>query len=233
MEIHIQSDQTPIINQSTNTNAGIVTKNARIYTRRMSRLEIYVESLAKMMHEISEDGWSLDLLTIMPKKVSRDKRLISPLVHVPVTRTYSRLVTRVVRRPRSTFGLERKPLPVLVGAADLPFPKRRIGGVGIDPNVDGGLHFHGLLALPPRSRLGDQSARDHFAKNDQLYRRGGGIERIDVQPVHPSDASRVMRYCLKAICRRALDLDEAILILPRVNSELDEYNTSGIRISNL
>jgi hypothetical protein len=189
-------------------------------------INAHIEGLSKIIRRCSQNGWSVSLFTMMPDRISRDQRLIHPLVHGPVTRTFIRLITRVVRRPNSTFGLGKRPSPILIGAADLPVPKRRQGkGAGIDPDVDGGLHFHGVLGVPPDSRLRDQSVREHFAKCDGIYRHGGGIQRIHVEPIDPTTIRDVMRYCFKTICRGNLGFDESILVLPRVPAELSRWRS--------
>ncbi|MHB2209704.1 hypothetical protein [Methylobacterium sp. CM6257] len=114
-------------------------------------------------------------------------------------------------------------VPILIGAADLSIHKRRPDrAASKDPNAVGGLHFHGMLAIPSNSRLGDQSVQEHFEENDRNYRRGLGIERIDIAPVEPGTIPKVMRNCLRAVCRRTIGFDEGILILPRASSELTD-----------
>ena len=62
-------------------------------------------------------------------------------------RVYSTFVTRTNRKPRTASPDE---LPILIGTADLQVYKR-------DPTssplvvCNGGLHFHGLLLVPPTS----------------------------------------------------------------------------------
>ncbi|MGH1569379.1 hypothetical protein ACRAWG_00365 [Methylobacterium sp. P31] len=187
-------------------------------------INAHIEGLSKIIRRCSQNGWSVSLFTMMPDRISRDQRLIHPLVHGPVTRTFIRLITRVVRRPNSRFGMGKKPIPILIGAADLPVPKRRTDkGAGTDPDVDGGLHFHGLLAIPPDSRLRDQSVGEHFTKCDGVYRQGGGIARIHIAPVDPNTIGDVMQYCCKTICRGTLGFDESIVVLPRAPSELSRW----------
>ncbi|MER2269738.1 hypothetical protein [Methylobacterium oxalidis] len=86
----------------------------------------------------------------------------------------------------------------------------------------GGLHLHALLAVPPVSRLRGEAAEEHFARNDPLYRGGGGIETIDLRPIRPPDIGKVMRYTFKAVRDGKIDLDAGVLVLPRSFTELPQ-----------
>ncbi|AWN39848.1 hypothetical protein [Methylobacterium durans] len=209
-------NQTPVDHHG-NTTSGIITGKIKISPPPRLDIDLYVRSLSEIVQDRSDQGWSVDLVTIMPEKISLDIRLIPTLAHDPVTRTYARLISRVVRRPRSATVTPKTQRPILIGGVDIPVYKGR--SVEVSGN-DGGLHFHGLLALPPRSRLKGQTAVEHFTENDGLYRRGGGIARIDVRPIQHGDILKVARYCLKAVCRGQIGIDAGVVILPRALSEL-------------
>ncbi|WP_336488760.1 hypothetical protein [Methylobacterium nigriterrae] len=110
---------------------------------------------------------------------------------------------------------------MLIGCADLPiYKRRREGSSSCNSDVDGGLHLHALLAVPPVSRLKSETVEEHFARNDALYRRGGGIAAIDVRPICSSDIEKVTRYAFKAVRDGKIGLDAGVLILPRTVTEL-------------
>ena len=67
-----------------------------------------------------------------------------------IERVYATLVTRVVRKPRSPKSADR--LPVFVGFADLPVAKRERKQLR-EVTLNDGLHYHGILLMPGRSRL--------------------------------------------------------------------------------
>lgn len=197
--------------------AGTITSKISISRPPSLDVNVYVAGLSEIVQDQSSNGWSVDLITIMPSKVSLDRRLIPVLIREPVERIYSRLISRVVRRPRSTSVTPKSQRPILIGSVDIPGYR----GKPVDSSShDGGLHFHGLLALPPQSRLRGQTAVEHFARNDALYRRDVDVARIDVRPVDPADIAKVLRYALKAVCRRQIGLDGGVVILPRALSEL-------------
>jgi hypothetical protein len=163
-----------------------------------------------------DDGWSGSILTFLFDQLPTSRP--SNLMRSEVQRVYSTFVTRVVRDP--TRPSRRDRLPVLVGSLDLPvFKHRRDASTG-EPGVNGGLHAHAILLVPPRSRLRG-SVVDHFRDNDLLYRPVGRsrIARIHVRPID-HDPVRVTEYVMKAVSNRRLDYDEAVFVLPRALSEL-------------
>jgi hypothetical protein len=107
-----------------------------------------------------------------------------------VERVFATFLTRVVRDPRSSRSVGR--LPVLIACADLPVRKREKRPLR-DVAVNGGLHFAGVLLVPPVSRL-RTTVTQHFAENGKLYLRDRRhLDRIDVRPVE-SDPARVVDY---------------------------------------
>ena len=84
--------------------------------------------------------------------------------------------------------------------------------------MNGGLHAHGVLAVPPVSRLAG-SVGEHVARSGGLYLQGG-VARIDLRPVEPDQVDRVVSYALKAVLTGRLDPDEGLVLLPRTLSEL-------------
>jgi hypothetical protein len=132
-----------------------------------------------------------------------------------IQRVYSIFMTRVHRSPRSGST---DSLPVLIGSFDLPVPKRDRATQHPVLKNDG-LHFHGILLVPPVSRL-KSSVEDHFAENADMYTDSGRlIERIHIRPAL-SDLPCVTDYAFKAIKWGRLSYDDAVVILPRSRQEL-------------
>jgi len=130
-------------------------------------------------------------------------------------RVYSTFVTRTNRKPRTASPDE---LPILIGTADLQVYKR-------DPTssplvvCNGGLHFHGLLLVPPTSRL-EIPVEDHFRDNQDMYLgKRRLIRELDVRPVTETH-ERVVDYAFKTILRGRVSYDDGILLLPRAHDEL-------------
>jgi hypothetical protein len=126
-------------------------------------------------------------------------------------------VTRTHRKPRTTSADE---LPVLIGAADLQVYKRDPAS---SPLIlcNGGLHFHGLLLVPPDTRL-KVPVDEHFREYQDMYiGRRGLITKPDVRPVDETP-EQVVDYVFKTILRRRVSYDDGILILPRSRDELSD-----------
>lgn len=137
-----------------------------------------------------------------------------------VTRVFSTLVTRVARKPKLPGAVEF--LPTFIGCPDLPVYKREKELLR-NVVVNGGLHFNGVLVLPPKrhcrrgSDLHTGGLKRHFDQNQHLYYK-------DEYPLDRLHATRIREntmvdYALKAFKSGKNDSDD-ILILPRAISEL-------------
>jgi hypothetical protein len=138
-----------------------------------------VRGYAEMVKERVDDGWSCHLLTFLFLQLPGPRSAVVSRMKDEVHRVYSTFLTRVHRKPRAASPDE---LPVLIAAAYLPVFKwdRTSSPKG---HCNGGLHFHGLLLTPPRSRLVD-AVEDHFRLNERHYLGHSGIMTgIHVEPV--------------------------------------------------
>jgi hypothetical protein len=170
---------------------------------------------AQMVNDRVHHGWSCYLVTFMFDQLPGSPTAVIDQMKDRVQRVYSRLVTRVNRKPRKAATDD---LPVLIGLADLPVYKRDRSAA---PRVrcNDGIHFHALVLLPPSSRL-KGSLVDHFRQNESVYVGvGTSVQRIHAEPV-TVDHERVVDYAFKTVRRRRLSYEEAVLILPRSRSEL-------------
>jgi hypothetical protein len=175
-----------------------------------------VDGYTQLITDRIRDGWSCHLVTILFSQLPGPRGAILNRMKDEVQRVYSTLLTRVHRKPRTASTGD---LPVLLGAADLPVYKRdRTSTPAVLCN--GGLHFHALVLIPPKSRL-RESLADHFQNKWELYAGSGkSIQRIDVRPVVEGH-ERVVDYVLKTVLNGRLSYDEAVLVLPRARGELE------------
>ena len=87
-----------------------------------------------------------------------------------------------------------------------------------DVTLNDGIHFHGVLVVPPRSRL-TTTVEAHFRDQQRLYVLDRTrLDRLHVLPVD-RNLDNVVRYALKGLARGRLPYDD-IVILPRSISEL-------------
>jgi hypothetical protein len=175
-----------------------------------------VRGYAEMVKDRVDDGWSCPLLTFLFSQLPGPRPAVVSRMKDEVHRVYSTFLTRIHRKPRAASPDE---LPVLIAAADLPvFKWDRTSSPKIYCN--GGLHFHGLLLTPPRSRLAD-AVGDHFRLNERHYLGHSGIMTgIHIEPV-TSNHGYVVEYAFKTLSAGRVAYDDGVFILPRAVSELD------------
>lgn len=177
-----------------------------------------------MVTERQRLGYSAHLLTIMFHQLQGPEHIVKRQMLDEVDRIYRTFVTNVVKKPK-TAPIDR--LPILIGSLDLPvFKKKRKKGQRVLCN--NGLHFNGLLMIPPVSRLREQLA-DHFRKHRKWYLekhpqwylgKRRAAERIDIRPMVEQTEKPLVNYMQKTIHKGWIDYDDAILVLPRSRGEL-------------
>lgn len=99
--------------------------------------------------------------------------------------------------------------------------------------MNDGLHYHGVLLVPPESRL-RVSVAQHFAEQRDYYLRDGLVRRIDIRPFETVDVSKVVDYALKGLRDGRLPDDESLLVLPKSHIEIGRRSyvrTPPIRIA--
>lgn len=184
-------------------------------TNRSSSIKAVINGYGQMVQAKVNDGWSCTQLTFMFKAISgsRDNQILK--MKDEVNWVYSTFLTRAIRRPN---GLLTDRLPFFIGAADLPVFKHDQAKKQLVP-TNGGLHFNGLLLVPPGTRL-TTSVPEHFQDALPIYIRSArSIERIHAQPV-TYDHHRVTDYVLKTVSHGWISYDEGMLVLPRSITEM-------------
>ena len=129
-----------------------------------------------------DEGWSPYLLTFMftPLRGTLNSKI--PQMKKEVENFYSKLLTRVVRRPNSSCDK-----PALIASFDFPVAKRNKIST-IDALVNDGLHVHAILLIPPKSRLRVPLA-EHIESNHEVYLRDRRkLDRVDVQPFYTEES---------------------------------------------
>lgn len=177
------------------------------------RLAHYVREIDAFNSWISRmisGGRSAYFLNFMFRQLPDSRRARKEIMSDEVCRVYATLVTREVRRPRSSGS--QYAMPRFFGCPDFPVPKldkhtRRL------VVANEGMHFNGLLVLSPFGR--GELDPEHDLDAEPYVRSDGRLERIHVTPV---DYGSMAHYTFKAI-ERSGNWDD-ILILPRSPSEL-------------
>ena len=157
-----------------------------------------ISGYTDLVEQRVQDGWQPYLITFMFKRLPGNKSSVIKQMRDEIERVYATLVTRVVRKPRSPKSADR--LPVLIGFADLPVPKREKKQLR-EIALNDGLHYHGILLLPGSSRLRTGLAF-HFMKYRRLYvGHGSRLDRLHLHQIE-SDPGYVVRYAFKALEER-------------------------------
>jgi hypothetical protein len=174
-----------------------------------------VDGFGKWIKQYFKDGWDTYLLTFMFNQLPGSQETQRDQMHEEITAVYSKLVTRVVRKPKSHKNTDFLPRGVFF--LDKPAQKRQKQRIR-EVQVNDGLHMHGIVVLPPKTRL-KVGLEKHFREHRSLYETPK-LYRIHVQPIDHSPV-HTTGYAGKALKSRGCTEDD-VLILPRSISELTQ-----------
>jgi hypothetical protein len=155
-----------------------------------------------------KEGHDLFLLSFMFKPLGRNDKGISSRMADEVERVYATFLTRVIRNPRAEYF--KGHLPILLALPDRPIYKQEKHSVE-SVRVNNGLHMHGILAVPPYTRL-KTDVVSHFEENSSTY-LGDRLFRIDIKPIKlkKADIFTVVDYQFKSLKNSAASWDDVIL----------------------
>jgi hypothetical protein len=176
-----------------------------------------IQAFAKLLEERSVVGWQPFLLTFLFTPISGSHKTKMRVMVNAVERFYATLLTRVVRKPLSPQSRDR--LPLLLCAPDFPVAKRNKGtnSVSRDTHINDGLHWHGLLMVPPRSRLKEDFA-SYLVKNELHYRNDlSRLLGLHVEPI-VYGFDRIVDYVFKGVLSGKFSFDD-FLVLPKSQKE--------------
>jgi hypothetical protein len=154
------------------------------------------------------------LISFMFAQMSGTQRAINTRMMQDVSHFYRTLSKWIVRNNRTA---PHHLLPKLIAFPDRPVFKRNKQTLA-DVTINDGWHVHGILAIPPTSRMREDLV-DHVASQavytDPRYTR---IRRIHVKPI-TSRPAYTTGYALKSLKYGFSDIDD-LLILPLSRSEV-------------
>jgi len=166
-----------------------------------------------MEDRVQLHGWNAYLVTFMFNHIPGGPAARLKMMQDRVCRFYSKLVTRIVRKPNSPAQLFNRPR--MICAPDYPvFKYQKIGLQAA--TVNDGLHLHSILAFPLKSRLKEDVA-SHVGRKRYLYIKPP-LRNIDFQPIE-SNMHGVTDYAMKTI-KRGICRWEDVFFLPKSPSEL-------------
>lgn len=161
------------------------------------------------------DEWSAYLITFMFNNLPGSSRSKLCQMNKEIEHFYTNLITRIIRKPNQKSNLER--CPRLFAFPDLPRIDKNKSSLE-DVTINDGLHFHGVLLTPIKSRL-KCDLGEHIATNQRLYLGGyGKLRNIHVRKI-TFNQQVVTDYVFK-LWKRDPESAEWLIVLPRSQSEL-------------
>ncbi len=176
------------------------------------RLQL-IEGYSSFAQTFVDEGWRAYLFTFLFRPLGGRNRIAQ--MNNELERVYSTFLTRAVRKPLSQYHKDR--LSVFIVAPDFPVKKDQKQQLN-DLALNGGFHAHGIMLMPPKSRL-KGSLVSHFSENKHLY-ESNRLLRLDVRAID-SNLHYVTDYVFKSVKHRKFDFDD-VLILPRHTGTLRE-----------
>lgn len=177
-------------------------------------LKATLTGYGQMVQAKVDAGWSCTQLTFMFGQLPGSRDLQIQAMKDEVDRVYKTFLTRAFRRPAN---IPADSLPLFIGAADLPVFKRD-KAKRLQVPTNGGLHFNGLLLIPPDTRLTVTPIEVLHQAGPTYTKVEGAIDRIHAQSV-THDHMRVTDYVLKTIANGLIDYDVGFLVLPKSADE--------------
>ncbi len=161
-----------------------------------------------MVQQYLDRGYQGYLMTMKFNQLSGNEQQKNHQMQASIEGMYASLLTRMVRKPRKYLSEN----PILIACPDWPVWKHDKVTLS-EVITNDGLHYHGILLVPPQSRL-KTSVQQHFGEQQDYYCRDGILRRIDVRPFVDADAPAVTDYVLKGLKTGRLPDDENLLLLP-------------------
>jgi hypothetical protein len=170
----------------------------------------------QMVESYERKGWSGTLLTFTYNQMRGTRRTVLAEMQDEVERVYTLLLTRIIRDPRNPEN--RSILPFLLGVPDYPVHKHQKVLLK-DFLVNGGLHIHAPMYVPPESRL-KVGLDEHIADNREFYvSQSGRLAYLDATDIDRTPW-KLVDYVFKSLKRGRIS-PEDIIILPKAASELE------------
>jgi hypothetical protein len=175
-----------------------------------------VEHLSKWTKEYVDLEWEAYFMTFMFRQIPGSDQERIRRMHKEIGIFYGKLASWVVRDPRSPKCAHLLPRGVFY--PDGPCYKREKQALR-DVKINDGLHFHGIILVPTRSRL-KVPFLQHLRDKKKYYGRNNNIRRIHAEP-NRDHHQFVADYAGKGVKRGRVSYDD-VLVLPRTGKELQQ-----------
>ena len=173
-----------------------------------------IGAYATMVKQHLHEGWQGHLMVFMFNQLSGGLRQMNHQMQNQVENVHASLITRLNRRPDAYGAIH----PILIACPDFPAQKYEKKSLP-DVITNDGLHYNGILLVPPGSSRLKVSVPQHFSDNQSYYVRDQILTRIDVRPI-THDIEHLTDYALKGLKTNRLPGNETLLILPKSSREI-------------
>ena len=175
-----------------------------------------IAGLTQWLEQLAKEGWSVFQMSFLFRPLAFAIPSID-YMRSALGGFYSLFVTRVCRKPRAPSSDGK--LPILLAFPDMPVFKRNRRRLLPHQLVNGGLHFGGLLIVPPHSRL-RAPADEHFrAEQSRYLRTDTSLHSVRADPVY-RDFHDAVDYCFKSAKGRKFFFGDHFLVFPRARGEI-------------
>jgi hypothetical protein len=180
-----------------------------------------MEHLSKWAKEYVDFEWEAYFMTFMFRHIPGSDQERIRQMHKEIGIFYGKLANWVVRKPKSPKWAHLLPRGVFF--PDGPCYKRVKKGLS-EVTINDGLHFHGLILVPTKSRL-KVPFLQHLRDKRRSYGRGY-ILTTHAEPIWDQERF-VADYGGKAVKRGRLSYDD-VLVLPRTGAEMSRDRVESI-----
>jgi hypothetical protein len=180
-----------------------------------------MEQVYKWTAEYLGLEWKAYFLTFLFRHIPGPAPEKMRQMHREIVRFYGKLASWVVRSPRSPKCAYL--LPRAVFFPDGPCYKRQKQALR-DVSINDGLHFHGLILVPNKSRL-KVPFLQHLRDKKRSYGRGYTLT-THAEPIWDQERF-VADYGGKAVKRGRVSYDD-VLVLPRTGKELQQDTSESL-----
>jgi hypothetical protein len=172
----------------------------------------------KWIKENRKDGWTAYYINFMFHSLQGTSKEVLEQMRDAISRDfYSKFLLQFVRHPHSRSAIGS--MPILQLFPDLPVRKRTRKATLTQLNMNcGGLHYNGIMLIPPVSRFRGCIV-EHIEEHQDRY-TSGNIERVHVVPIDHREYN-IADYAAKTVkWGRADEAD--ILTLPKAIAEVTD-----------
>jgi hypothetical protein len=172
-------------------------------------LQALIQAHTHWIKGFLDAGWDGYLFSVMFHQLPGSRKTKIVQMQQELERVYNRLVTRMVRKPRSPRWAGY--LPVGLFVPDLPVPKIRKGKKSTiaDVSINDGLHMGGIVLGNKWGRV-RTGLEKHFKEEKDTYVTGK-IREIDIERI-THNLDDVVEYTFKSLKRRTSSPDDVLVL---------------------